>query len=348
MLVEYEPLNKISKYSQSSVIYATVSVIIFTVLFYTTFIQDPIPNPPVSYGKSLLPQVVVEKKVDNFDHNRTDILPKTGVNAINALPPFLQSTTHLLFAQQFKVGACLLPKVMSTIMTGVMCYLHNPNNFTSHGRTIPTETYVTRFCRGDVERGNVTSWYNQFNKNNDYSVFTVVRDPIDRFISAYVDKCYIEHRTKPRNLHIGCYGCSEDMNCFIRRMKDRLWKYVADTTIILSMMDIHIIPQTWHCEMKEYMKRFKIFRYVSSSSQEYEIFLTELTDMLKSHNVPQENIDYVLHGLTGGHSPHTTTNSTIRAKYKKQLMSDPELLKIIVDLYYYDYVTFGFPFPSLE
>ncbi|CAD5223644.1 unnamed protein product [Bursaphelenchus okinawaensis] len=258
-----------------------------------------------------MPNYACSQKVAYFESNRTDLIPKTGYNGLAALPPFLSTDTHMIFSTRYKIGACLIPKVMSTIMTAVLCYLQDSEAFIKNNRTIPTETYATRFCHDSIENRHMDEWTRRYNRHGEYTTFTFVREPIDRFLSAFVDKCVVEHREKEERFHLDCYGCSEDVACFIYKMKDRIWKYVEGKHS-LSVMDIHVIPQTWHCKMKYYMHDFTIFRYVSTSSDDYKVYLTELTDILMKQNVPQDQIYYVMSGLTGGHSPHSTSNSSVR------------------------------------
>ncbi|RCN50709.1 hypothetical protein ANCCAN_03322 [Ancylostoma caninum] len=66
---------------------------------------------------------------------------------------------------------------MSTIRDGIFCYLKDPVEFVSHNRRISTENYVNR-CSYETERSARRV------------KFAVVRDPIDRFLSGYADKCY--------------------------------------------------------------------------------------------------------------------------------------------------------------
>ncbi|CAD5223643.1 unnamed protein product [Bursaphelenchus okinawaensis] len=288
---------------------------------------------------------VVRDPIERFISAFVDKCVFTGYNALYALPPFHNVDAHMIYVDRYKLGACLLPKCMSTIMTGVLCYLYDDKAFTNANRSIATEAFVDRFCGDTIDSRDMKQWTSRYNRQRDYTVLTFVRDPIDRFLSAFVDKCDIEQNHPEEWRHLDCYGCERNVECFIRKLKDRLWNHLNGKHG-LTMMDIHVVPQTWHCSMKTYMSYYKVFRYVSSKSDEYQVFLSELKAIFEDRNIPQEQISYVMKELNVGHSHHSTSNSSVSSIYRNELMSKPELIKILVDLYYYDYVTFGLPFPK--
>ncbi|CAD5227799.1 unnamed protein product [Bursaphelenchus xylophilus] len=273
------------------------------------------------------------------------IKPVVGINGLAALPPFKDSVTHMIFADRYKLGACLLPKVMSTVMTAVLCYLNDDKAFLNASRDIATERFGIRFCEEKIERYSMSKFEDEFNKDHNYTMFTVVREPIDRFLAAFVDKCYYEPRRSTN--HYDCYGCGESIKCFINRMHTRFWYYLGGRHT-LDVLDHHVMPQTWHCDMQHYLQKYKILRYVSHTSESYNSFLNELNSTLTETNVPQAQRQHVLKALSTSSSYHTTTGKSQRQLYEDRVRGNPHLMEKLINIYYYDYVTFGFKIPEIN
>ncbi|KAL6741697.1 hypothetical protein Aduo_014926 [Ancylostoma duodenale] len=76
------------------------------------------------------------------------------------IPPFFGYKEEYQVAPKYHLSSCIIEKVMSTITEAIFCYITNTTEFTANHRSISTEVY-----------------------------YSVVRDPIDRFLSGFVDKC---------------------------------------------------------------------------------------------------------------------------------------------------------------
>lgn len=76
----------------------------------------------------------------------------------------------------------------------------------------------------------------------DWVHFTVTRDPVDRFISGFVDKCvnektWLEHPSR-------CNGCKTNLTCFTEKQYDRLLR-LSKGANLNSFDDRHFAPQSW-------------------------------------------------------------------------------------------------------
>ncbi|RCN32585.1 hypothetical protein ANCCAN_21610 [Ancylostoma caninum] len=76
---------------------------------------------------------------------------------------------------------------MTTITEAIFCYITNTTECSANHRTISTEVYAKRFCADQ----NAVLWYDllQDVMGESRIQYSVVRDPIDRFLSGFVDKC---------------------------------------------------------------------------------------------------------------------------------------------------------------
>jgi len=98
-------------------------------------------------------------------------------------------------APNHRMATCIIQKNMSTLMAAILCYLFKPREFLAAGRNIITESGEIRFCKnhneynsGDQNRQLTISVLEE-KMADGWEIFTVVRDPLDRFLSAYLDKC---------------------------------------------------------------------------------------------------------------------------------------------------------------
>lgn len=99
--------------------------------------------------------------------------------------------------------------------------------------------------------------------------------------------------------------------------------------------------------MLKYMKKYKVLRYYGTHSPRYNELILEISKIFHDANIPQNNIDYVIKSLTTDSSPHSTTGKSQRSVYEDVLKAKPYLMEKLVNMYYYDYVIFGFPIPQI-
>ncbi|KIH48074.1 hypothetical protein ANCDUO_21860, partial [Ancylostoma duodenale] len=76
------------------------------------------------------------------------------------------------------------------------------------------------FCSGmDYVRPNMTAVLNDIGEEP--VLFAVVREPIERFLSGFLDKCIFENDYDGDTSDI-CYGCVDDIHCFVDELYKRL------------------------------------------------------------------------------------------------------------------------------
>jgi hypothetical protein len=107
------------------------------------------------------------------------------------IEPFKKHTWPAMmnYADKYGLANCAIPKSLSTITIALFCYLHDTEAFKAKNRTLTEEHWAIRLCGNKNER-----WYpdqTKFNNSN-WTHIVVVRNPVDRFLSGFVDKCVDE------------------------------------------------------------------------------------------------------------------------------------------------------------
>ncbi|CAJ0591737.1 unnamed protein product [Cylicocyclus nassatus] len=228
---------------------------------------------------------------------------------------------------------------MSTIRDGIFCYLHNPVEFVANNRRISTENFVNRFCSSGTDREKCSSITEQSPKR---IKFAVVRDPIDRFLSGYADKCYPKRLPLPPER---CFGCEQNINCFVETLLSKLRSIIRDPHATNYMETSHFAPQTWSCNFKEHLYDYTIIKY-ESGPQGIRDIATQFDNIFSLAGVPDYYRSEIQKEMLIGKTIHTTSGTDLRRHVENLLYSNRTLLRMITQLYYFDFIVFGFKFPN--
>ncbi|KAK0402336.1 hypothetical protein QR680_016277 [Steinernema hermaphroditum] len=173
----------------------------------------------------------------------SDILQLHPQNEI--IPPFVELEDKMRVVHKKKLAACVIEKNMSTVLTAILCFLEDFKVFTQANRTIATEGYYGRFCQEKNEYNSVEHMLATTHTHlNDWTMFVLVRDPLERLVSAYADKC-IYHREK--QIEDNCYGCRHNVTCFVSNVYSRSKAFAESSpeNRTYTMEDVHVFPQNW-------------------------------------------------------------------------------------------------------
>uniref|UniRef100_A0A7I4YRZ2 Uncharacterized protein n=1 Tax=Haemonchus contortus TaxID=6289 RepID=A0A7I4YRZ2_HAECO len=314
-----------------------------------------------SVGKRNVEQETTTQKslilddLETIKLNNADPLPPRMFESLTAdqlcqsastgcLSPFIRMTTLLSTAPNYRLATCLVHKNMSTLMLNIICYLLRGQKFIEMGRSLLKDSWDTSFCGYEkcfdgvdpmlksLQIGNLSEW----------SLTMVTREPIDRFLSGFIDRC----------LRVGhkCYGCGSNMTCFLEQTyyRARLYALTAENneTILpdTTRVDRHVFPQNWRCNLGKYYDNYKFIEYSSNPDTK---LLQDLIRVLAEQKVPQSSIDYITNVLQSGRTEHTTFTSKARAFLEHRLRSSPYLMELLVRTFYYDFKLFGYLLPDL-
>jgi hypothetical protein len=130
-----------------------------------------------------------------------------------------------------------------------MCFLYNEKAFIEAGRVFSREHSKTRFCHHKNEYGDARLARSVIAKERKKSkmeivkeakpkLLAIVRNPIDRFLSGFLDKCI----RKPTQVDY-CNGCEGNMTCFLISQYERMMEQVKKKHLLRSFEDMHFFPQ---------------------------------------------------------------------------------------------------------
>ncbi|KAI6174788.1 hypothetical protein M3Y97_00960200 [Aphelenchoides bicaudatus] len=271
-----------------------------------------------------------------------------GDDASRCLPKFLNLESRMRTAAQYKLAVCVIQKSMSTLLAATMCYLHNETSFVSAGRSFRHEYSNDRLCLKENEFDSVKKAIGG-NDTTDWTLLTAVREPIDRFLSGYVDKCISNN-------------CWANMTCFILTEYQRLMNQTNAKKLPNTFEDRHALWSTeltvsgmnfWfktleHCRMGKYIEDFDLIRYSGANEVGVLSFKRQFFRVLRAAGVPENSMSFIRFQMEGDRSIHSTIGSKAREFFENRLRSSPFLMEYVIRMFYYDFELYGFEQPKIE
>ncbi|EYC45408.1 hypothetical protein Y032_0428g1277 [Ancylostoma ceylanicum] len=297
--------------------------------------QETCPMPNCEEGR--LVQYITKTRPVNYC---------VGDGASKCVPPLLPYKQRYRFkvAAKYKLLGCVIEKNFSTMLTAILCFLFDEDRFRQNKRNLTTEYYHQRFCQNLNEYESLSAADSRFKIDiRTWSMMAIVRDPVDRFVSGFADKCLREQVWKKFPLR--CNGCKTNLTCFMEREYKRMMQRAAEFRRLGNFDDDHFFPQSWRCEFSSRLHDYYVLKFDTFDPSG---FIDDLCLILRQSNVSEPTINFIKTSITSGRTTHSTKDSKERSETKHKLLSSRYLTDLLIKMYYYDFVLFGFPIPEVE
>uniref|UniRef100_A0A0K0E2F8 Sulfotransfer_1 domain-containing protein n=1 Tax=Strongyloides stercoralis TaxID=6248 RepID=A0A0K0E2F8_STRER len=240
-------------------------------------------------------------------------------------------------ANKYKIGICMIGKNFSSVMVRIFCSLEN-NSKRHYGiEKCKKKEYFNSLT--ELEKFHKIGGIKKLFKK--YKMLMIIRNPIDRLISGFMQLCYF--RTYLTDDEDYCYGCNKNLTCFINNLHTSLWNIVNKKSFPDRVHSYHYYPQTWQCD---YYKYKNYYTYANYSNSNINAFYDEILKHLAAANVPNYHINYLDEKLHSKLTPHGTIDKNETNDYKDYLYKNQDLLQKACEIFYYDYIEFGFDLPD--
>ncbi|ETN83029.1 hypothetical protein NECAME_01828 [Necator americanus] len=258
--------------------------------------------------------------------------------------PLLRLFEGFRIAPDYDLATCQIEKVMTTVRDAIFCYLDDPIEFIINNRTISSGTWNESFCGWSNYRSNIDDVEREMGRK--YKRFALIRNPFERFLSGYVDKCLNEDNFSPQ---VRCLACGFSMRCFVERLFHLLYGMYYNRTYLareIWYVARHFAPQSWQCNFKKQLSTYDLIVYPESANQKL-LIAKEIDKVLRKSNVPKGIRAYIKNETIKGRSPHSTLRTRARNRIRKSVMRDRYVRRVLAHIYYFDYIVFGFPLTPL-
>ncbi|CAB3410170.1 unnamed protein product [Caenorhabditis bovis] len=255
------------------------------------------------------------------------------------VPPYVPLRTSFVLAKKYNIAACRIQKNLSTILWSIFCFLNNKEFYTTNNISL-TARFRT-IMKYDVCNATEVTGIG----NNRYNAkIAILRDPLERFLSAFVDKCIREAEKNPTR----CYGCKGDMVCLLEKQYYRFMRIAAGEIKEYSFEDRHFAPMTWFCDFNKHnIKTFDILTLGETEKHQAEL-IDKHAEIFSKNHVEKNLTDYIQKEVRDNPTPHSTTGSDIRKTIGNFMRTNQKIMSLLQLLYANDYTVFNIPSPFLE
>ncbi|RCN32583.1 hypothetical protein ANCCAN_21608 [Ancylostoma caninum] len=240
------------------------------------------------------------------------------------IPPEQRYDNHLTST---RYSACQIGGVLPSLQCGIFLYLNGSKDVLGENGLLSKEQ-VEKSC-GALSMANSEVPVGAHR-------LVLVEDPFSRFFTTYAEKCFSDANGGPKT----CLGCDYSLNifCFLNELHNilnstQISADQAETDIIR-----HFAPASRFCNFPQDFTKYYIVKYYHGAEA---LLSQQLDDFFTMAGLEQDKRDHINARITG----MNVTSPETRATVEQQVRISERLSKMLVQIYYYDYVLFGFNLP---
>uniref|UniRef100_A0A0N4ZRN5 Sulfotransfer_1 domain-containing protein n=1 Tax=Parastrongyloides trichosuri TaxID=131310 RepID=A0A0N4ZRN5_PARTI len=267
------------------------------------------------------------------------------------IPPFQKFHSRFRVDVSHHVNYCTITKNFSSMLRAILCFIKKPH-YVKYQKDISKAHWTYKFCNDNNFSRTISRVAANHTNGNIEKLMTTwkhvafVRDPYERFISAFVDKCVVSKEWLVKKDR--CYGCKSNITCVLERMYKKMKEKTTypGKTFEVTYDDVHFFPQSWHCEFKKRMSSYIIIKY-GSEPKVLKNFYIQFFKFLKERGISRKKIQYIRKYTEKKRTRHATYNLWVRKYFDRKVQKNKHLMELMYRMFYYDYVAFNFPLPPI-
>uniref|UniRef100_A0A0K0FSC8 Sulfotransfer_1 domain-containing protein n=1 Tax=Strongyloides venezuelensis TaxID=75913 RepID=A0A0K0FSC8_STRVS len=252
-------------------------------------------------------------------------------------------------APKYKLATCAVHKSFSTMLTSILCYLDMENVFLKKFDHLAEFTFQYKTCvdkKNNCLRsfGDLIKIHGKGNKVNflkTWKVIMVVRNPIERFISGFVQLCY---KSKRRYQAKFCLGCRGNFKCFVNKLYNIFTYGYYSIINTYTLTKTFFYPQTMQCNYFKNKRKFVVLKY---DLKNLDSFYKSLEEILIQQNVPSEKVEYIDEELRTYRTLDSVNRKAKTDEFIQKFYREKGVLKKLIEIYYSDFKEFDFEMPNI-
>uniref|UniRef100_A0A0K0ENQ3 Sulfotransferase domain-containing protein n=1 Tax=Strongyloides stercoralis TaxID=6248 RepID=A0A0K0ENQ3_STRER len=292
---------------------------------------------------TLSSEVIKKNDLITFKNNTTDCFI-TSFKTTSCINLFSLLNNNNYVVSKYKFHTCSIGKNFSAYITTIFCYLLNQRKFIKifgHLKNGIWSSFPCHNVNGPFLTKNVIKHFNNKNETEFWEKWkhiVIIRNPIDRFLSAFTHLC-VKKKNKFRKKD--CFKCNSNMKCFLERLYKNILKVKNKKKMVNERVKNYFYPQTSLCD---YIEKNQFIKYINFSTTR-EIFYDSFIKVMEDSNIPDDNIIFIEKEIRESILKHTTTGTKLRKIQQTKLFNNLYLLDLATKIYYQDFIAFNYPLP---